>query len=396
MKQTIRILLLTWLFLHLLVGITQATGDTERNQDSKDLIRSQLNQLQLAEVESFWGQLRADYGQYFQEKDFPSLMELLTKQKSFSWKNVLSAFVEYFFHEVLQGIKLLGSIIILTVFSMILATLQTAFERNQVSKVAYAIVFMVLIVLAVDSFSVAISAAKHAIGGMIDFMLALVPLLLTLLATMGNLSSVTLFHPFIIFMIHVIGTIIYSVVFPLLFFSTILSIVSSLSEKYKVNQLADLMRKVSVGLLGVLLTLFLGVLSVQGATTAVADGITIRTAKYISGNFVPVIGRTIAETTDTVVGASLLVKNSVGLVGVLVLLLICAFPALKILSLSFIYNFSAAIMQPLGDSPIITCLSTIGRTLLYVFAALAAVGLMFFLAITIVITSGNISMMVRG
>lgn len=388
--------LLTLFFLLLFIGSTQAAGDTNARETNADLIRSQLNQLQLAEVDSFWGQLRSEYGQYFQEKSLPSLLELLTEQKSFSWKNTLLAFVNYFFHEVLQGGKLLGSIIVLTVFSMVLSTLQTAFERNQISKVAYAIVFMVLIILAVDSFSVAIAAAKQAISGMVDFMLALVPLLLALLTTMGNLSSVTLFHPLIISMIHVIGVIIYTVVFPLLFFSTILNIVSSLSEKYKVNQLADLLRKVSVGLLGVLLTIFLGVLSVQGASTAVADGLTIRTAKYISGNFVPVVGRTIADSTDMVVGASLLVKNSVGLVGVIILLLICAFPALKILSLSFIYNFSAAVMQPLGNSPIISSLSTIGRTLLYVFAALAAVGLMFFLAITIVITAGNISMMMRG
>lgn len=396
MPKSLRILLLTAFFLYLYTGFVCASENTSVAENNENLIRSQLNKMQLAEVESFWSQLQSTYGQYFQEKNLPSLMELLTNQKSFTWQSVLSAFVEYFFHEVLQGGKLLGSIIVLTVFSMILATLQTAFERNQVSKVAYTIVFMVLIVLAVDSFSVAITAAKQAIGGMVNFMLALIPLLLALLATMGNLSSVTFFHPLIIFMIHVIGTVIYTVVLPLLFFSAILHIVSTLSDKYKVNQLADLFRKASVGILGVLLTLFLGVLSVQGATTAITDGITVRTAKYISGNFVPIIGRTIADATDTVVGASLLVKNSVGLAGVIILLLICAFPALKILTLSFIYNFSAAIMQPLGNSPIIASLTTIGRTLLYVFAALAAVGLMFFLAITIVITSGNLSMMIRG
>jgi stage III sporulation protein AE len=390
------ILLFTCFFLSVSISVVHAAENSGQTQNKENLIRSQLNQMQLAEVEAFWGQLRSTYGQYFQEKNLPSLMELLTNQKSFSWKSIMIAFLNYFFHEVLQGGKLLGSIIVLTVFSMILSTLQTAFERNQVSRVAYAVVFMVLIVLAVDSFSVAIASAKHAIGGMVDFMLAMVPLLLALLATMGNISSVTFFHPLIIFMIHVIGTVIYTVVLPLLFFSSILDIVSSLSEKYKVNQLADLMRKVSIGVLGGLLTLFLGVLSVQGATTAVADGITIRTAKYISGNFVPVVGRTIADATDTVVGASLLVKNSVGLAGVIILLLICAFPALKILTLSFIYNFSAAIMQPLGNSPIITSLTTIGRTLLYVFAALAVVGLMFFLSITIVISAGNLSMMIRG
>lgn len=360
------------------------------------LVRSQLDQLNTTEMESFWEQFQKEYGQFFAEKKPPDLFELFfNKQEDWGIRQVFSALARYFFHELLYSGKLLGTIIILTVLSMILQTLQTAFERNQVSRVAYAIVFMVIILLAVQSFSVAIESAKEAIERMIDFMLALLPLMLTLLATMGNITSVALFHPLIVFMIHIVGTFIYIVIFPILFFSTILSIVSSLSDKYKVNQLADLMRKISITLMGGLLTIFLGVISVQGASAAVVDGITVRTAKYITGNFVPVIGRTISEAADTVIGASLLVKNTVGIAGVIVLLFICAFPALKVLSLAFIYHFASAVMQPLGHSPIIDCLSTIGRTLIYVFAALAAVGLMFFLSVTILITSANISVMLR-
>ncbi|SEN22895.1 stage III sporulation protein AE [Lihuaxuella thermophila] len=393
-QQFIPIIILI-IYLHMPLPVHAVEGEKEPSVTDQ-LIRTQLNQLQTEEVESFWRQLQTEYGRYFQGQNPPGLFDLLLFNKeNLSTKEVATAFLRYFFHEVLYNGKLLGTIIVLTVFSMILQTLQTAFENNQVSKVAYAIVFMVIIILAVDSFAVAVDAAKTAIGRMIDFMLALIPLLLTLLTTMGNIGSVTLFHPLIVFMIHVIGTFIYTFVFPLLFFATILSIVSSLSEKYKVNQLAGLLRKVSVAVLGGLLTIFLGVISVQGATSAVTDGITIRTAKYITGNFVPVIGRTISEAADTVVGASLLVKNTVGLAGVIILLMVCAFPALKILSLAFIYNFSAAIMQPLGNSPIIESLSIIGRTLFYIFAALAAVGLMFFLAITIIVASGNISVMMR-
>jgi stage III sporulation protein AE len=394
-----RWLLLIFLFLRLLVpSAAYAAMESEppASEMRDELIRSQLQQLQTEKIETFWRQLQSEYGRYFAGETPPSLLDLLlSHQEKWSVKEVLLALARYFFHEVLYNGELLGSILVLTVFSMILQTLQTAFENNQVSKVAYAVVFMVLIVMAVQSFKVAVHAAEGAISGMIHFMFALMPLMLTLLATMGNIGSVTLFHPLIVFMIHVIGTFIYTIIFPLLFFATILSIVSSLSDQYKLNQLAGLLRKGSVTLLGGLLTIFLGVISVQGATASVADGITIRTAKYITGNFVPVIGRTISEATDTVVGASLLVKNTVGLAGVIILLLVCAFPALKILSLAFIYHFSAAVMQPLGNSAIIESLSTIGRTLIYVFAALAMVGLMFFLAITIIVASGNISVMMR-
>ncbi|MFC7440956.1 stage III sporulation protein AE [Laceyella putida] len=373
-----------------------ATEEEPGSSVVNQLVRSQLNELQVEQVDEFWKQLKSDYGQYLSEPQGQNIFDLLlSPNKELSLKHVLMAFARYFFHEILYNGKLLGTIVILTVLSMLLRTLQTAFEQNQVSQVAYAIVFMVLIVLAANSFHVAVDSAKTAIGRMIDFMLALVPMMLTLLVSMGNFGSVALFHPLIVFMIHMIGTFIYTVVFPLLFLSAILSIVSCLSEKYKLDHLAGLLRKISVSVLGGLLAIFLGVISIQGATASIADGVTLRTAKYITGNFVPVVGRTISEAADTVVGASLLVKNTIGLAGVLILLFICAFPALKILSLAFIYNFTAAVMQPLGNSPIIESLSTIGRTLIYVFAALATVGLMFFLAITIIVASGNVSVMMR-
>ncbi len=284
---------------------------------------------------------------------------------------------------------------ILTVFSMMLETMQTAFERNAVSKVAYSITYMVMIVLAVNSFNVAIGYARDAITGMIQFMMAMVPLLLNTAGNDGQRCYGMVLHPVIIFMIHVVGAIIYTVVFPLLFFSAVLHIVSAISDKFKVTQLANVLRNLSVGLMGVMLTVFLGVISVQGATGSVTDGVTMRTAKFITGNFVPVIGRTFSDAADTVVSASLLVKNAIGIAGVVILLFLCAFPAIKILTLALIYNISAAIMQPLGDSPIVNCLQTIGKTLIYVFAAVAAVGLMFFLAITIILTAGNATVMVR-
>ncbi|SHE45767.1 stage III sporulation protein AE [Seinonella peptonophila] len=361
------------------------------------LIRSQFDHLPTQEMKHFWDRFHQEYQQFFSAglpQDIFTFLQSMNS-KEFSLAEFGKGLLRYFLHEVLYNGKLLGMIIVLTVLSMILQTLQTAFEQNQVSRVAYAVVFMVILILAIQSFSSAVTAAKAAIGQMVDFMVASVPLLLTLLASMGNLASVALFHPFIIFMIHIVSLLIYLVILPFFFFSTILSIVSTISDKYRVDQLARLMNKFSITLLGGSLTIFLGVLSIQGATAAVTDGIAIRTAKYVTGNFIPVIGRTISDAADTVLGASLLVKNTLGLAGVIILLMICAFPALKILSLALIYHFSAAVLQPLGNSPIIESLGIIGRTLVYVFAALAAVGLMFFLAITIMVSAGNIAVMMR-
>lgn len=84
-----------------------------------------------------------------------------------------------------------------------------------------------------------------------------------------------------------------------------------------------------------------------------------------------------------------------GIAGVVILLLIVAFPALKILMIAFIYKFAAAILQPLGGGPVIACLDVISKSVVYIFAALAIVSLMFFLSVTVIIAAGNLTMMVR-
>lgn len=365
-------------------------------QLTKELASEQIGGLDTEAVESYWNKLRSEYGGYFPDQRVPSFMEMIMPGGGgLKLDDVFKGILKYFLHEVLYNGRLLVTIVMLTVFSMVLETLQNAFERNAVSKVAYSITYLVMIIIAINSFHVAIGYARDAIQNMIQFMLAMVPLLLTLLASMGNVVSVSVMHPLIIFMIHAVGTLVYTVVFPLLFFSAVLHITSALTDKFKVTQLAILLRNVGVGALGAILTVFLGVISVQGATGAVTDGVTLRTAKFVAGNFVPVVGPMFSGAADTVISASMLAKNAIGLAGVIILLFLSSFPAIKILTLALIYNLSAAIMQPLGDSPIVTCLQTIGKTMIYVFAALAAVSLMFFLAVTIILTAGNAALMVR-
>lgn len=208
---------------------------------------------------------------------------LLPGDKGLSLKGVLSGLLGFMWHEVLYNGKLLVTIVMISVLSMILETLQTAFERKTVSKVAYTLCYMVVLVIAVNSFNIAIGYAKDAIDRMIDFMMAMIPLLFALLASMGNIVTVSVTHPLIVFMIHTVGTMIHTLVFPLLFFSAVLHLVSALSEKYKLTQLANLLRNIGAGLLGVLLTVFLGVISVRGITSSVTDGVTIRVLNILQG-----------------------------------------------------------------------------------------------------------------
>lgn len=361
----------------------------------QDLIDQQIDKLGIQEIKKFWDDIMTEYGGYLPESQKGSLLQFLNGEKELSFQEWSKAFLKYIFHEIIANGKLLGTLILLTIFSMLLQLLQEAFSQSTVSKVAYALVYMVLMIIALNSFHIAIEYTVEAIQTMTSFILALIPLLLALMAASGGLISAAFFHPVILFLMNTSGVLIEKIVLPLLFLSALLSIVSTLTDQYKVTQLAQLLRNISIGLLGTFLTVFLGVISVQGASAAVSDGMAIRTAKFVTGNFIPVLGRMFTDATDTVISASVLLKNTVGIIGVAILLFIAAFPAIKVLTLAFIYKFTAALLQPLGGGPIIKCLDIISKSVIYIFAALAIVSLMFFLSITVIIAAGNITMMVR-
>jgi stage III sporulation protein AE len=365
------------------------------NSFTKEIVEHQISSMQLDEVKHYWDSITNEYGGFLPESQKGSFLDFVKGDKQFSIKAYMLGLLKFSFHELAVHGKLLGTLILLTVFSMLLQSIQNAFDRSAISKVAYGIIYMVLIILALNSFHVAITYAIEAIDNMLNFMIALIPLLLALMATVGSIASVAFFHPVILFLVNTSGLLIKNFVLPLLFLSALLSIVSTMSEHHKVTQLAKLLRNIAIGSLALFFTVFLGVMSVQGATAAVADGITIKTAKFITGNFIPVVGRMFTDATDTVMSASILLKNSVGIIGVVLLLLLAIFPAIKVLILAFIYNLAAALLQPLGGGPIVECLGIIGKSVMFIFAALMTVSIMFFLAITIIIAAGNVTMMIR-
>ncbi|GGL55432.1 stage III sporulation protein AE [Sporolactobacillus putidus] len=355
---------------------------------------TQLNKIDTGQIETYWNKVVNDYHGFLPESD-PDFKSFIRSNKQGFVNKLFDGLLHFFLNELLVNSKLLGTLILLSIFSTLLQAIQSAFENKTVSKVAYMVVTLVLLILLLNSFKVAIGYITGTVSAMSQFLIALIPLIFALTAAAGGAATVTLFHPLIIFLVNAAGWLVSKFVLPLLFMSALLGIVSTLSDHYKLTKLGDFMKNVAVFTLAAFFAVFLGVMSVQGAATAISDGLMVKSAKFFTGNFIPVVGRMFTEAADTVIGASVLLKNTIGIAGLLILFCITVFPLLKVLSLAFIYNVAAAVLQPLGGGPVIDCLGIMAKSMLYLFSALAIVSLMFFLALTIIITSGNLSLMVR-
>lgn len=191
--------------------------DEDSLTEDQTFIDRQIERLQLDEIQQYWEQVSTEYGGFLPESQKGSFREFITGEKQFQIKEWGMGLVKFLLHELIVNSKLLGMLILLTLFSQIMQTIQNAFESQNVSKAAYGVTYLVLMILAINSFYVAITYATDAINSMIHFMIALLPLLLALMASMGSIASSALFHPLIIFLVNTSGILVNQFVLPLLF-----------------------------------------------------------------------------------------------------------------------------------------------------------------------------------
>jgi len=347
------------------------------------------------QVERYWNELEREMGEFLPAWKFSDIWKRDGEGFVPGLRDLFGGLVRYLLAEVVTNLHLMGQLILLAVAASLLKSLQGSFGSEEVARLTEAVTFFVLLGLALKSFTIAVDIGRGAIDTMVNFMLALVPVLLTLMASLGHITSATLFHPLIIFSVNFMASLVRNVVFPLIFFATILYLVNHFSPHFKINRLADLFKDISIWALGLMLTLFLGLTAIQGVAGGMGDALALRTVKFMTGSFVPVVGKMLADSVDTVLGYSLLLKNSVTITGLIMLALIIVFPLLKLLSLILIYKVCGALIQPLGETTLGDALTTMGNCLSLIFAAVATVALSFFIGIAIILGVSNAAVMLR-
>jgi stage III sporulation protein AE len=364
--------------------------------DTDKIIKDQMDALDIDEIQSFADQVSKEAEGTMPALDIKEMVLGLFKGNPIvNVESLILGLGKMLIKEVVLNFNVMGQILVLAVFCAILQNLHGAFEGTSVGKLAYSACYILIAIIAIKSFHTAMNLGSQAIDTMVSYTQALFPTMIALLVAVGGITSSTVFQPIIFGSISLIITAIKFFVIPLVYFSAVLSLLNNLTEGIKVERLASLLRQIAVGILGVMLTVFLGVISVQGVASSSLDGMTIKTAKFAMDKFVPIVGKFLNDAFDTVVSCSMLIKNGIGIAGLVVLLMICLFPLIKILSIIAIYKITSALIEPILDNQIVKCLNDMSNSLLIIFSAVISVGVLFFVFITVIMGVGNMTVMLR-
>lgn len=393
-NKILRLLLIMVILIFSFNNFVQAEDDRYISVTDK-LLREQLEILNVGELELILEDILRGNESFVPRVNLrEDILSLVKGEKKIDSGQLIKGIAKLFFNEIYNNLNLIIQILIITIACAFLTNLQTTFEKDTVSQLAHYACYVILAMQIMNSFNLALELGKNTVENMVKFMQLLLPALLTLLTAIGGVTSRTIFHPVLIGAVNIIGTLIKDIVFPLIFFTFIISVIGNISQKVQFSKLSQLMRQIIIVIISASFTVFIGIITMYGLGANI-DGVTIRTAKFAVDNFIPIIGKFLSDAMEVVVGCSSILKNGVGIVGLLSLFLICVVPAIKIIIIIFIYKTVAALVEPIASINISNFYSQVANSLLLILVGILSVATMFFITITVIVEAGNATMMLR-
>ena len=390
--------LLCWLAaLTVILAVWSGNARAEEDKPVENFLSWQetIDKLDLQEMEQFKTSIDGEISGYLEHRSAREwINDFMTGQWDFNPKKIVGDLWKYFFREVLANGQLLGKILILTVISALLVNLQSSFDQG-VAKISSMACFLAISAIALGSFKYVIRIGQVAIESMSDLMTAVLPQMMVLVTGLGHIHTAGAIFPLMMAACTAFARGIGLIVFPLIALSAILNLAEQLTDTIKLERLGKLLYTLAEAIMGLMLTFFVGILTLRSIYGSVMDAITLRTGKFVTDTFFPIIGGYLADAMETAAGYVVLLKQAVGIMGLLTIFGIFIFPVIKIGVIALIYKVSSAVVEPLGDSRISQVLEVMGNHLLLVLAAVAAVGLMFFVLVAILVSTGNSVILLR-
>lgn len=294
----------------------------------------------------------------------------------------------------LTGIKkmfspLVGVIVVALLYSLYLNLVgqKTGQSVSAVIKlICMASISIIIIALA----SGIIKDCTECIGRLQKQMNIVFPILLSLMTAVGGVASVNAYSPTTLFLSNIVSNIFSVVLFPIFTLVLIISIANNFSNRKNLNGLNSFLKSSFKWVIGSVFAIFIAVLSIQGATAGVSDGINIKATKYALKNYIPYLGGYVSDGFALVKASGIILKNSVGYVALLLLISSVIVPIIKVAVFCLALKLCGALVEPLGDSKTVNIVEGVSGSFKMLVAIIVAVALMYFLMLMFIVCSLNV------
>lgn len=287
-----------------------------------------------------------------QEIDFKNIANELLNKNDINHKNLFTKLLEIFASEVSSAIKGTVTIFIIVIIMAILSNLELD-NKSDITRIAHLACFIVIATITVATFVQTVNMLKTTINTMGTLMQVISPFLLSVLIATGKISTTGIIQPLLLFLASSVGFIVTYFVIPLLSISVAFNVICSISENIRLEKLSKFFSNVSLWTIGVVLTVFLGVLSLETSLSSSVDSLSVKTTQAAVSNFVPVVGKFFSDSFEVVVGATKIIGKTGEIIGILGIVIVGIIPIFKITSIMVIYMLLAAFVEMITTDKLI-------------------------------------------
>ena len=261
-----------------------------------------------------------------------------------------------------------------------------AFKSRQISDISFYIMYMLLITLCLTSFRIFAEGLEDRLSALVDFMRVLCPSYFLAVAFASGSVTSLFFYNVILFLIYVVELVIVRFLLPVVNIYIMVRVLGNLTGEDFLSEFADLIRKAVSWILKTLLICVVSVNVVQGLLAPAIDAVK-RSALTRTAEALPWVGNAVGGVAEVVLGTAVLIKNGIGMAGAVITIAICAVPIFQMLIMAFMYKLAAALVQPVSDKRITTCISGISEGYEIMVKVIFTSGLLFMITIAIVAAS---------
>ena len=333
-----------------------AYTEPDKEQEANELKQEILSELDLKEVQDMLDAMLGEESFSFRE----ALENLLTGKDAFSEEAVQKFLHGLLFSGLEKEKSLFMKILLLILLAALLANFASVFDSGQIGEISFYIVYLLLFMLLMNSFSQAASALQQVISWMTDFMKALAPAYLITVSAASGAGAAAMFYEGVLILVWLIQWILLSVILPGTDLYVLLRLVNHLSREEMLGKLAELLSTAISWGLKTLLGIVAGLQVVKGLVAPVVDTLK-RSLIGKAAGALPGVGNAVNMVTELVVTSAVLVRNCLGVMILIAFVLAGAGPVIRYGILSLAYRFLAACAQPVSDKRIVECLSTVGE-----------------------------------
>ncbi len=385
LKYSSIILLLIGLFFFSYNGQLAYAEDNNYNVISNDEINGDLEGLY-----DYISTMKSDF-ELINDLDPVSYIKnyITTGKGNLSFSKICDAVISLLFKEVKTVLSMCITIVVIGIICSLIKNLQSAFSSDSISEIAFYACYALMIIVLTRTFIISLDLAKDIITEISGFMSKLLPILVVMLGVAGGFTESATMDPIVLGTTIIIPKIYLNIILPLILITFVLQFTNNISTEPKISNLCSLVKSSVLWIQGLILTVYIGLLTVRGITASTIDAVTLKTAKFTIDNFIPIVGKTFSDAITSVAGYSLIIKNAIGSVGLIVLILIIIYPIIKIFLSSIILKISSSLLEPIADKRITKAVFSAGDSLVLILSSVLCVSLMFFVLIAMMVSAGK-------